>query len=616
MNIGGSTFNAFAVTLVVLMTAAACAPAAAPPSAPAPAPAAAPAPAPPASAAPAAPSAPAPAAPVPVAPVPAASAPTPKPAPVVALPKRGGSVTLPRDNITKGSDPHATQSAGKAVWAQSSDYLIAIDSQTFTLQPSLLESWAVSPDGLTFTLNIRKGVRWQNLPPVNGREFIADDVVYNLNRIAGKFPIAGQVFWRASDLKDIRDVVAVDKYTAKVTLKQPSVAFLGALANVLSPVVPKELVEKCGGVLADTLNCTVGTGPFILKRFDDGVLATWERNPDYWKKGEDGQPLPYLDQVKWVWFNDVGTAVAATVAGKIAFYDRAGVPELKALTRAQSRVRLTPYDRTNVWAAYLNMSKPPFNDLRVRTAIDLVMERRKSLDNVQGDAPWKWSAFLGRGYGDFALPEEEVKNRPGFRDDKTEDVKTARRLLGEAGYGLNNMLKFKVYASASSTCGRDCPTLIADQVNTHLKDIAQVTIAPVPITERAKRETDGDFEFMFHPTAAESDPGNMLLAYYHSKGARNASRYTNAELDRLVEEQDRTFDREKRKQLLWQAQRLALDERPILVWGNPWAIEVMQPNLVGWTPGGDIAGGDIFYNLSKVWLSDFPRPDKWPIVDK
>ena len=546
---------------------------------------------------------------------PAAAPAPPKPAPAAALPRRGGSINLPIPALLRGTDPHTSQVLAKETWVQASNTLLTLDTQTFKLHPNLVESWSVSQDGRTVTLNLRKGVKWQNRPPVNGREFTADDVVYNLQRIAGKFPVRGKVFYRAADLLAMDDAVAADKYTVKITLKAPTVALISSMSSNYNTVVPKELVEKCGGTLDDTRNCTIGTGPFMLKTFEDGALAAWDRNPDYFKKDEHGQQLPYLDQVKWTWFGDVATIVAALAVGKAAMYQRVGDVEIKALKTTQAKVRMKPYDKAVVWGAFLNITRPPFKDVRLRTAIDLVMERRKSLDNVQGDIPWTWSAFLPRVYGDFALPEEEVQKRSGFRDDKTEDVKTARKLLEEAGYGPSNLLKLKIYASATSTCGRECPVLFADQINTHLKGLAEAAPAPIPSAERASRLAEADYDFMFFGWSAFPDPSDLMISWLHSKGLRNSSRYNSPQMDKLLEEQDRTFDHEKRKQLLWQVQRLALDDRPVLVWGNTWAIMVMQPNLFGWTPGSDEAGGDIFYGLDKVWLGDMPTPDRWPIID-
>ncbi len=532
------------------------------------------------------------------------------------LPRRGGAIALPIDRLLHGTDPHTTLNLAKEVWEQTSDNLVAVDPRTFELKPALVESWSVSDQGRTITLNIRRGVRWQDVPPVNGREFTAEDAVYNLKRIAGGFPLPGKTFFRASGLNAMEDAVATDRYTVKLTLKAPSVALLGALANVFSPMVPKELVDQCGGTLDNTLKCTIGTGPFILKRFEDGVGGLWDRNPTYWKTGEDGKALPYLDQVRWIWFGDIPTTIAAVAVGKIAMYQRAEDPEVRNLRANEVKVRIVNYDKGVLWSAMFNVSKPPFNNLRVRTAIDLVQERQKSLNNVQGDTPWELAAALGSTYGSLALPLKEFSSRPGFREDKTEDVKVARRLLEEAGYGPNNLLRFKIYSSASGTCGRSCAILISDQVNTHLKGLALTEPAPVPNAARIKLEADGNFEFMFRPLAAVPEVSDYMISNFHSKGERNSPRYQNPEMDRLLEEQDRTYDYEKRQQLLWQAQRLILDERPYITWGVVLVPMVMVPNLMGWVPGPDVGGGDIYYNLDTVWLGEMPTPNKWPILER
>ena len=118
-----------------------------------------------------------------------APAPTAEPTAAPVSPRRGGSLTLPIPQGLKSTDPHAAASAGKEVWLQASDVLIEVDDQQFALKGGLLESWTA--EGNIFTLKVRQGVKWQNLSPVNGREFVANDVIYNMRRIGGEFPREG-----------------------------------------------------------------------------------------------------------------------------------------------------------------------------------------------------------------------------------------------------------------------------------------------------------------------------------------------------------------------------------------------------------------------------------------
>ena len=528
-------------------------------------------------------------------------------------PRSGGSLNLPIPQQLKSTDPHTTASSGKEVWLQASDLLVEVDDQNFQLLPGLLEGW--SADGAVFTLNVRRGVQWQDLAPVNGREFTADDVIYNLQRIRGDFPIEEKRFYRAGTLSNVEALEAVDSHTVRVTLKKPSIAFIGGLATVFSPMVPKELVDQCGGGLDPAEGCTVGTGPFILESFQDGISASWTPNPNFWKKGSDGQSLPYLDAVEWTWFGDTATIIAAIASGQAAMFQKAGNAEILSLKASNARVVLWPYDKTVVWEAHFNHTKPPFDDVRAREAINLVLERRSSLDAVQGEAPWSWTSFLPTIYGDFVLPESEVMELPGFRDDKTADVARARMLLEEAGYGPDNLLKFRAFASESSTCGRECPVLIADQVNRHLEGLAEVEPGPVPRAERSQRLSEGDFLFFYAALAADfPDPGPLLRAWFHSEGGRQLSGYSNPKMDALLDEQDATADPAKRRQLIHDIQRLAIEDQVRVVWGNTWSIMVMMPEVRGWTPGPDVLGGDIFYDLDEVWVGDRPSPSSWPIV--
>ena len=547
----------------------------------------------------------------------AAPAPTAVPAPMATPvptgPRRGGSLTLPIPQGLKSTDPHTSSSAGKEVWLQASDVLVEVDDQQFALKPGLLESWTA--DGNVFTLKVRQGVKWQNLPPVNGREFVADDVIYNMRRIKGDFPREGARWIRSATMSAVEGLQAVDSHTVRVTLKAPSISFIGGLATVFSPMVPKELVDACGGGLDPTLSCTIGTGPFILTSFEDGIQSEWERNPNFWKTGADGQSLPYLDSIKWVWFGDVATIVASIASGQSAMYQKAGSAEIASLKATNAKVKLWPYDKTVVWQMHLNHTRAPFNDIRARQAIHLALERRSSLDLVQGDAPWTYTGFLPSIFGDFVLPASEIANLPGFRDDKTEDVPRAQALMAELGFGPSNKLKLRAFASESSTCGRECPVLIADQLNKHLGDFVEVEPAPVPRAERSQRRGDKDYDIFYAALAADfPDPGPVLRQWFHSEGGRNVTGYSSPELDAMIDAQDSIFDLDARKQAIIDIQQKILDDVANVVWGNTWAIMVMLPNINGWVPGPDVLGGDIFYDLDEVWIGDDPTPSSWPII--
>ncbi|MBI4495983.1 MAG: ABC transporter substrate-binding protein, partial [Deltaproteobacteria bacterium] len=152
----------------------------------------------------------------------------------------------------------------------------------------LCESWKQVND-TTYEIKFRQGVKWQNLPPVNGREFTVDDVVFSLKRMGTDKP----GYHEAQKVEDVKTLETPDKYTLRVTLTERNPIFLIALGDPFSAILPKEILDK-----DDKVTFPVGTGPFMLKDAKDFVPNSREllvKNPDYWRKGEG---LPYVDEVE------------------------------------------------------------------------------------------------------------------------------------------------------------------------------------------------------------------------------------------------------------------------------------------------------------------------------
>ena len=160
------------------------------------------------------------------------------------------------------------------------------DNEFSTLAPLLAESWSASADLKTYTFKLKKGIKWQNVAPLNGREFVADDVVFNIKRYAEtdstSFDRYGQV----------EDTTAPDKYTVVVKLKDSNAFAVNELFAIVDYILPPELIRDGGGSLT---TLAVGTGPYILKRFELRQGASFVRNPDYWQKDPKGNVLPYTD---------------------------------------------------------------------------------------------------------------------------------------------------------------------------------------------------------------------------------------------------------------------------------------------------------------------------------
>src|SRR3990172_8205995 len=204
-------------------------------------------------------------------------------------PKRGGVLRV-AEREAPGLDPHLsisflTHSYVSLTYSQLVRFPNGPEQKSasdFSIMPDLAEKWTVSKDGKIYTFSLRKGVRFHNKPPVNGRELTAEDVKYSLERFMAKSGFRDR-------FEPVQAIDAVDRYTVRITLKEPYAPFLNHLANPsFCAILPREAEEKFKNF--NHPDAVIGTGPFVLKSYEKGVKVVFERNPTYFMKG-----LPYLD---------------------------------------------------------------------------------------------------------------------------------------------------------------------------------------------------------------------------------------------------------------------------------------------------------------------------------
>ncbi len=292
------------------------------------------------------------------------------------------------------------------------------DNEFSTLAPLLAESWTASSDLTTYTFKLRKGVKWQNVAPLNGREFVADDVVFNIKRYretdSTSFDRYGQV----------EDATAPDKYTVVVKLKSPNAFAVNELFAIIDYILPPELVRDGGGSLT---TLAVGTGPYILKRFELRQGANFVKNPDYWQKDAKGNVLPYTDAVEVAYIPDRATSVAAFRAGQTDF-PLGNTDDTIALGKTTD-MRVFYTGRSGGQGITVNSTRAPWNDVRVRRALNMLLDKDKHGDIVVGEGRWDYSVPIA-----WDLVSSEPfsfdKLGPYYKYNPTE----AKKLLIEAGF--------------------------------------------------------------------------------------------------------------------------------------------------------------------------------------
>jgi peptide/nickel transport system substrate-binding protein len=187
---------------------------------------------------------------------------------------------------------------------------------TFTVEPDLAERWDTLDD-TTYVFHLRHGVKWHDKPPLNGRELVADDVKFTYDRFLTEPGNANRFM-----LDSVDRVEVVDRYTVKFLLKEPYVWFVNTLAYPWSTwIIAPEVVQHFGDLKKP--ETAIGTGPFLLERYEPNVKTVFTRNPDYYRDGQ-----PYVDGVEWLVLDDDSTGAS-----------HVNDPKLTAMAKEQRRTK-------------------------------------------------------------------------------------------------------------------------------------------------------------------------------------------------------------------------------------------------------------------------------------
>lgn len=293
---------------------------------------------------------------------------------------------------------------------------------TPVIRNTLAESWEMV-DPSTWIFRLRRGVKFHNRPPVNGREVTAEDVKYSYALLKDKAGYSNRVAL-------VKEIQVIDTHTVRFDLQLPDPKFYLNVVNSLSPViVPREAVEAPGGLTQNP----IGTGAFMLKEFSPGEGALLVRNPDYFLKDKDGRQLPYVDAIRLVFTKDAATETALFRSKQLDVMRISTLDLLYELLKTVPDLQLYRVPSLG-WGDYgltLALQKAPYNDVRVRQALSMAINREVVADVInRGDAalygpfPWVMAGYTQR--TDYAY----TNLGPNY----AYDPKKARELLAAAGY--------------------------------------------------------------------------------------------------------------------------------------------------------------------------------------
>lgn len=473
--------------------------------------------------------------------------------------KRGGTLVV-RSGPIRGIDPHLeTWPATLQVVHQTYNALLKFNHDGTKILPDLAESWE-QKDDLTYVFRLSQGVKFHNVPPVNGRELTSEDVKYSIERQMTNQP--GKFQHAYFFLDKLASIQTPDRYTIVFRTREPYAPFLNYIASPWTVIVAREVVEKHG----DLQRHAIGTGPFIMQEYRRDQEATFVKNPSYFRKG-----LPYLDEVRLQYVID---PVAATAAFRgqqtdISYVEFADVPSIKA---ANSKVhvaeittmfpivlRTRPYDEQRPL-------KPPFTEKKVRQAIQAATKAEEFIEVVRSGWGLTMTGPIPTYRKPWALP---ASARPEF------DLKKAKRLLAEAGYASGFETELIVGSPGDNVKSAQ---VAKDQL---AKVGIQVNLKPMEMAQYYNKSYSYDYSMSVHTVLTGEEPEEALRPYYGANATYY--RWGNKEIHRLIDEQAKILDQKRRVDMVHQIQRMLLDDAPNVFLYTPIAHYGVQPWVKNYT---------------------------------
>ncbi len=454
-------------------------------------------------------------------------------------------------NISLNADPPkldpavSTAFVDRQVLNSLMDKLVDLDAEG-NIVPMLATEWQVSDDNLTYTFMLREGVKFHD-----GTDFNADAVKFNLERgMTETSP-------RRNELSAVQSIEVVDPKTVKLTLKEAFAPFLSILTDRAGMMASPTAVQELGD---DFMTKPVGTGPFKFQDRVKDTSITLVRNEDYWQEG-----LPKASRIVYKIFTDAPTALVNLRSGQLDFTDTLPAKEVPGLQQ-DANFKVVNEPGLGYQGFYLNMTKPPFDKKEVRKAVDMLINRDALVKVVFGEtATPAHSPFPETS---LAFGESNKYEQP--------NVEAAKQLLSQAGVS-NPSFTFKTGTSPTTA-------QIAQLVQNFLQPAGfNMQIEKVEFGTLLDQLEQGNFEAGAVGWSGRPDPDQNIYDVFATGAPRNDSRYSNPQVDELLNQARRESDEAKRKALYDEVMQIAHEEVPYVFLYQPNNVFGMRANVTGFT---------------------------------
>lgn len=536
----------------------------------------------------------------------------------------GGKITLALRSDPKTLNPAlATDIPTRdIIYCMNAD-LIHINRQTQTTEPALAKSWRISPDGRTYTLQLRRGIRFSD-----GQPFTADDVVFTF-----------RVYEDEKIDSPIRDLLIVsgkpvaveklDDYTVRFHLAQP----YGAAERLFDgmPILPKHLLESAyqSGNFSNEWSISAppteiaGLGPFRLKEYVPGQRIVLERNPYYWKVDRTGTHLPYLDEIEFLFVPSEDAQVIRFESGDTDILEGFGAQDYSVLERQASERHYHLYDLgpgLEYNFVFFNLNdltadnlpqiaekQSWFRDVRFRQAVSDAIDRDGIVHLVYGGkATPLWSQVTpgNKLWADSSLPHPPTS------------IEGARELLKSAGFSRRadgtlvdargNSVEFSILTSSSNAERTKTATIIQDDLSQLGMRVQVVPLDFHAMVDRLLNSFNYEAAVM-GIASGDTDPTAEMNVWvsnggthlWHLNEAKPATPWE-AQIDRLMNEQMITMNYKKRKQLYDQVQQIIAQNVPVIFTASPHILAGAKDRVGNFRPS--ILDPYVLWNIEELYV--------------
>ena len=438
------------------------------------------------------------------------------------------------------------------------------------VEGNLATEWE-QPDPTTVVFTLAPGIKWQNVPPLNGRDFVVDDIRYSFERGATWEQSA-----QAGNYRDIEGVEDAGDGRVRVSLKRPNAAILLQLAAWTTMIVPPEIGED-PDIAATT---AVGTGGFILDHITPNVEAVFVKNPDYFKRDSSGNQMPYLDGYTVTYVTDRAQWGALFESKRVDFWGQSADPNTAGLKGFYDFVQRNPdvdYQKLSsvngTFAHVPHYGKPPFNDVRVRRAYSMGYDRASIIESLYlGQASalpyFPWPAALD------AAPRLEDMG-PWYKYDPAE----AKKLLAAAGHPNGLKVEVQWYQSRDTA---ENAQLIQQSAAPAGFEITLVKAADLAAQVASYLSKDWK-DIIALGRGLDFIDANSVMPYYTPLGSpNNYGEYDDPELSALFDEQAVLLDPDERREVNRQIWDRLLDQMYETIHPNPDGLYYQHRTVANW----------------------------------